>query len=191
LSHFGGRALPRFGRARQTSRTADDRRFRKEKHVTVLVSTASPAVRVGVRRILVHGMVLAVSALTVLGMLLAAGARPAAANTPSDASYTYYVGATPGYRGLPITVGWTHDHAWVISSYGAALAEGAGQIADRMCEEISGEEIPHFDPVASSCGDLVRDVVAQLVEGHPALTDHGVWAAIYVWGGLRTTGGSW
>jgi hypothetical protein len=133
-------------------------------------------------------------ALTVLVALVSiftlAAAQPASANTPSDYSSTFYVGATPGFQGLPVTVGWTQDHAWVISSYGAALSAGSGFIASQLCSLVSGETGP-FNPVGRACSTLASSIIASLVSGQPGLTDHGLWMAYYVWGGQTTTSGTW
>ena len=116
-----------------------------------------------------------------------AAAPPASANTPSDYSHTFYVGGAPGYEGLPVTVGWTDDHAWVISSYGAALSAGSGFIASQLCSVVSGETGP-FNPVGKACSTVATQIVSSLVDGQPALTDHGLWMAYYVWGQPNTSG---
>ena len=134
-------------------------------------------------------LALKLAAVTVaLGSVMTfAAAQPASANTPSDYSQTFYVGATPGSEGMPITVGWTDDHAWVISSYGAALSAGSGFIASLLCAVVSGETGP-FNPVGKACSTLVTEVVSSLAEGQPALTDHGLWMAYYMWGQPNTSG---
>lgn len=116
-----------------------------------------------------------------------AAAQPAAANTPSDSSHTFYVGGMPGVQGLPVTVGWTKDHAWVISSYGAAISAGSGLIASQLCSLTSGETGP-LNPVGKACSTAVTAAVTSMVQGHPALTNHGLWIAYYPWGGQRTSG---
>ncbi|MEU8076036.1 hypothetical protein AB0B31_11340 [Catellatospora citrea] len=114
---------------------------------------------------------------------------PAAANTPSDYSHTFYVGATRTTRGLPVTVGWTKDHAWVIASWAATMSAGAGLIASQVCSIASGETGP-LNPVGRACSTAVSTVVAELLAGRPRLTDHGLWIAYYV-SPFRRTSGTW
>ncbi|WP_167384527.1 hypothetical protein [Amycolatopsis tolypomycina] len=116
-----------------------------------------------------------------VGALLLAGvlAGPASANTPSDWSKNV----------SGVEIGWTHDHAWAIASYGTVLRLGAGVVAGALCSAASGE--PGFpNPVAMACSRAVRQVIGQLVAGHPALTNHGIWVARYIWRSV-TTSGTW
>ncbi|MFL6124809.1 hypothetical protein [Actinophytocola sp.] len=120
--------------------------------------------------------------LMLTGLLVSAGvfAAPASANTPSDWSKNI----------SGIEVGWTHDHAWVIASYGTIIKVGAGAVAGALCGAASGE--PGFpNPVSMLCARTVRQIVGDLVAGHPALTNHGIWIARYVIGRTGTTSGTW
>lgn len=129
------------------------------------------------RRRRIGGVILMLTALLVSAGLFAA---PASANTPSDWS-TNIAG---------IEVGWTRDHAWVIASYGTIAQVGAGAVAGALCGAASGE--PGFpNPVSMMCARTVRQIVGELVAGHPALTDHGIWIARYVIGRTGTTSGTW
>lgn len=133
----------------------------------------------------------AAAAAAVATVATVGGAQPAAANTPSDYSHTFYVGATPGFQGLPVTVGWTDDHAWVIASYGAAISAGSGLIASQVCSIVSGETGP-LNPLGKACSTVTTQVVATLMEGHPAMTDHGLWMAYYPMNvAPKSTAGTW
>lgn len=152
--------------------------------MTILAGRTAP-------RPLTRVVALVTAAFLAVAGTLVVGEGPASANTPSDYSTTIYVGSAPGYAGLPLTVGWTKDHAWVIASWAAALTAGSGQIASELCDAVSGEEIPLVNPVGSACQTLAEQVVAQLVAGRPRLTNHGLWMAFYVWNGRTTTSGTW
>lgn len=77
-----------------------------------------------------------------------------------------------------VEVGWTQDHAWLITSYANAIKLGSGTVAGVVCDAISDGGI---GPV---CDAIVEQVVAALVKNEPRLTNHGIWAAIYpeAWG---------
>jgi hypothetical protein len=117
-------------------------------------------------------------ALTIMGFFGAANASPASANTPSTWS--------SGIAHTSITFGWTNDHAWVISNYADAIAYGAGFIAGQACAALIHEEGPF---IGKACSGPVTTIVKNLLQGHPRLTNHGLWAAIYL--NLRVTGGTW
>ena len=112
---------------------------------------------------------------------MALTAPSASANTPSDWSHRI--------AGTSITIGWTSDHAWVIADYADVIKYGSGFVASEVCSVLSGEEgFPN--PVGAACGQATRQVVGRLVAGHPALTNHGIWAAFYPWP-EHITGGTW
>jgi hypothetical protein len=48
------------------------------------------------------------------------------------------------------------------------------------CGVVSGEERP-FNPVSEACRSAVEYSVSQLVADHPRLTNHGIWAGVYLW----------
>ena len=133
--------------------------------------------RLRMRRLLVS---IFASVMVVTGVSLAA-APAASANTRSNWSHTIPHSS--------IQVGWTNDHAWVIADYADAIAYGSGFIAGQVCGIVSGEEGP-FNPVSRVCSNLVTSLVQSLLQGHPRLTNHGLWMAFYVWP-EHTTAGTW
>lgn len=118
------------------------------------------------------------AALAAVGLL----AGEANANTPSDWSTTI--------AGTAVHIGWTRDHAWVIADYADVIKYGAGFVAGQLCSAASGE--PGFPNAAGiACGQAAREIVGDVVAGHPALTDHGIWVAKYVIASTATTSGTW
>ena len=122
-----------------------------------------------------------VSAVAAVVGVLGLGAAPsAAANTPSDWSHTL--------PNTSITIGWTQDHAWVIATYSDVIAYGGAFVAGQLCGAMSGE--PGYSGITTACAQAVRPLLYDLTEGHPALTDHGVWVAYYTWP-YHATEGTW
>lgn len=107
-------------------------------------------------------------------------APPAQANTPSTWSARF---------GIDSSYGWTNDHAWAIVSYADAISYGSGEVAGFVCGVVSGEAGP-FNPVSKACGSAVQSAVSQIVAGHPRLTNHGLWVAVYLWP-YHETSGTW
>ena len=101
------------------------------------------------------------------------------ANTPSTWSHTV--------AGTSIEYGWTTDHAWVIVDYADAIKYGAGFVAGQVCAVVIGEEGPFM---GSPCSRAVTQIVGSLVQGHPRLSNHGLWVAVYLWP-YHTTMGTW
>lgn len=120
-----------------------------------------------------------------LGSVFAAsvgiGANSASANEPSDWSYT-----VPGSH---IEIGWTRDHAWVISSWTDAIAWGASELAGEICSAISGEPGP-FNPTGIACSNAVQPIVQELLADSERLSDHGLWLEYYLWP-AETRAGTW
>src|SRR6266567_2204359 len=117
-----------------------------------------------------RAVVVIVGVCALVGVAVAA-APAASANTPSDWSHQV--------SGTSITIGWTQDHAWLISDYSDVITQGSGYIAGQLCSVIVGEEMP-----GQPCSLAVRDLVGPLVNGVPALTNHGIWIAAYPQGWL-------
>lgn len=106
-------------------------------------------------------------------------ASSASANTPSTWSGRV--------SGTSITYGWTNNHAWVISDYADAIAYGAGFVAGQLCAALMREEGPQ---IGKACSGPVTSLVKNALKGRSRLTNHGLWAAFYVWP-LHDTWGTW
>jgi hypothetical protein len=122
--------------------------------------------------------ILAIAAL-IIGAFAMVNTPSASANTPSDWSKTV--------SGTSITFGWTNNHAWVISNYADALAYGAGFVAGQLCAALMKEEGPF---IGKACSTPVTNIVKNLLAGRPRLTNHGLWAAFYIWP-QHETWGTW
>lgn len=117
------------------------------------------------------------AAALVISTFAVISASPASANTPSTWSGRV--------SGTSITFGWTNDHAWVISDYADAIAYGAGFVAGQLCAALIREEGPLIGKV---CSGPVTSIVKDMLKGRPRLTNHGLWAAFYVWPEHETWG---
>jgi hypothetical protein len=127
------------------------------------------------RRIAAIGAAIAMVVGTLFATSLAA-ATPASANTPSNWS--------GNYQGVEF--GWTNDHAWAIASYATVATLGSGEIASLACSRIGGSV------AGSVCSYTVETVVSNLAAGHPRLTNHGIWIAVYPhWGYVTDQGGTY
>jgi hypothetical protein len=100
--------------------------------------------------------------------------KTASANTPSTWS-----GVADG-----VQFGWTSDHAWAIASYATVARYGAGEVASLACDAVSGGSGP-------ICDYLAEEVVAELAAGHPRLTNHGLWIAVYPLANYRIAAGAY
>jgi hypothetical protein len=114
-------------------------------------------------------------ALALVGSLVSAPA--ASANTRSNFSAVI--------RG--VEVGWTNDHAWLITSYANAITLGSGEVAEIVCDAVSD------GGMGPACDYIIEQIVGPLLKNKPRLTNHGIWGALYPenWGRYRTTGGTY
>ncbi len=134
--------------------------------MSVYVQNAKHA---GVSRPIRIGIILTIAAV-IISVFSIINTSPASANTPSTWSGKV--------SGTSITFGWTNNHAWVISDYADAIAYGAGFVAGQLCAALMREEGPM---IGKACGGPVTSLVKRALQGRPRLTNHGLWAAFYVW----------
>src|SRR5690242_19602818 len=111
-----------------------------------------------------------------IALTLALTGAPAQANTPSDWSHGV---------GHSSTVGWTHDHAWLIASYADAIDYGVSFLVGQLCGIVSSE-----GGASQICSNAARQILTSLTSGSARLNNHGVWMAWYLWP-AHSTSGTW
>lgn len=66
----------------------------------------------------------------------------------------------------------------MIADYADVITRGAGFVAGEVCSVLVGEDgFPN--PVGMLCSQSVQSAVSQALAGNSALTNHGLWVAVY------------